>query len=376
MSWPKPEIIPLTRPDKPRRWFWICVFLTLFIITAAFLIASWGDNNYFASLSFWLIAILAPFIAGGVALSIRFYLYGLAQERFDIWQQEQGKIDNNWQDWAMSSAGIMLSYWITPNELTATKILVDRVSLPVQIDKVLPFDDDEFEYEHYFEDLFYSFVEPLSQLPDNTKIAITLYSSSESYSYFDDMIHTIYQRCKINKPYSITHHLSVGTQAEQIAEIIDNPQYEVQLIIANNLLSKGSAFLGALLLVDKPLLPKVDKSLIESNLLRPMVTTNIDEAVKQMAEIQPAIKDVSQLWCANLDKSNEIEIVKALAVHHISPDSINTLDSLAGQQTDLAYWSLLTLGNQLVKQSQQNILLATTSQGKYLFSVLTHDDLG
>jgi len=374
MSWPKPETIALKPPCKPIRWRWICLFTALFIITAIFLLMSWGDDNYFLSLSFWLLIIFVPFIIGSVALSIRFYLYGLAQERFDIWQQEQDNIDDNWQNWAMFSTSVISSYWVTPNELVAEKIISDGADLPVQIDQVLSFDSNRFEYQNYFEDLFNRFVEPLSKLPDNTRLSITLYFSPQSYCHLDDIINRAYRRCEINQPYSITHHLSTSANVGQIAEIIDNPQSDVQLIIVNNLISKGSAFLAALLLVDKQLV--VDKSTVESFLLRPMVTTNIDEAAEQMAEMQPAIKSASQLWYANLDKPKENEITKILSDHDISPDNIYSLDSIAGKQTDLAYWSLLAMGNQLVKQSQQTILLVTISQGKYLFSVLTDADLG
>ncbi|WP_392561461.1 hypothetical protein RHO12_09965 [Orbus sturtevantii] len=374
MSWPKPEIISLNPPDKPRRWFWIALFAAFFIITTLFLIASWGDNDYFSSLSFWLIAIVVPFVFGSVALSIRFYLYGLAQEHFDIWQQEQQQIDGNWQEWAMSSASIIASYWITPNALDETAILCNRVELPMQCDKVLEFDDNKPDHEHYFDELFYRFVEPINKLPDNTPIAITVYSSSQSYTALDNTIEAIYRRHKINKPYSLTHQTSAYAQLEQITDVIDTPQRAVQLIIVNNLQSKGSAFLAALLLADKQFEADADQLLVESNLLRPMVSDNIAAATQQMAEMQPGLAGVAQLWYANVDKAKQIEIAKGLSDHGVSPDGINALDSLAGQQTDLAYWSLLALGNKLVKQSQQDILLVTSSQGQYLFSVLTRAD--
>lgn len=375
--WPKPEVIPIFPPSKPLRWVWMVIFAALFIITGLFLILSWGDNHYFNSLSFWLMLILVPAIVGSVALSIRFYLYGLAQERFDIWQQEQNRVDYNWQDWAMSGTHIITSSWILPNELTATKILLDRTNLPVIIDKALEFDDDQLDYEHYFEDLFFHLASPLSSLPDHLKVVITVYSSAESFSYLDDIIYTTYRRSKIKQSHTVQHQLTPYTQIDKIIELIDNPQYDLQLLIINNLVSKGSAYFSAILMIDEQLYSEFDNPmLLESTVLRPMAHNNISVAIAQIAEMQPAILDVQQLWCANLDKQQEIEIVKQLAEHNISLESINYLDSLVGKQTDLAYWSLLSLGNQLVKQTKQTILLATSSQGDCILSVLTKNNLG
>lgn len=377
--WPKPDVIPILPPSKPKRWVWIMTFIVLFAITAIFLILSWGDENYFNSLSFWLVLIMLPATLGSVALSIRFYFYGLAQERFDIWQQEQKQVNDNWQDWAMSGTHVIASAWYTPNELTASKILLQRQNLAVQIDKVLAFGDEQRDYAHSFEDVFYQLSSPLNQLPDNIKVAITIYSSLESYSYLDDIVFKAYQQSSIKQPYTLQHQLTPTVHIEKVIDLIDNPDHTLQLLVFNNLKSSCSAFFSAILIIGEPLLSQFGSQLsieLESKIIRPMIAKDISAAIGQMAQMQPALLDVKQLWCANLNKQQEVEIVKQLAQQNISLDNINYLDSIAGKQNDLAYWSLLSLGSQLVKQSQQTLLLATSHQDECIFSVLSKDNLG
>lgn len=375
MSWSKPRITPMAPPNKPNRRFWVGSIFSLFIIMLFSLMGLLRDSRYLTSLFFWLTAIIVPLLIGCIALSIRYYVYGLAKERFDIWERESNKINDKWQDWAMSYVNIIDSYWSTPNKLTATKIISDRQNLPLQIGKVLSF-NDKLDLEYYFDDLFYNLADALNQLPGEQPILITLYSSPESYRHLDDVIYTTYHRSQINKSFSLVHQMVSRSDIEKIIKLIDNPSptAQPQLIIINDLLSKGSAFLSALLLAEPKMYAEIGQPKINIKFLRPMATDSISDAIEQMTEMQPAIKDIAQLWCANLDNKQEICIAKTLADHEISPDEINFLDSLVGQQTDLAYWSLISLGTQLVKQQQKNILLATLSQEQYLFSVLVFDN--
>lgn len=371
MPWPKPEITLINPPLKPKRLVWIAVFAVLLIITGTLLILMWSDNRYFSAVSFWVMLILVPALIGSIALSLRFYQYGIAQEHFEIWQQEQALIEDNWQEWAMRSVRVMGSYWITPNELTAASIIFDLKNLPVQIEKVLAFENDEQDDEPYFEDLFYSMAQSINQLPNCQKMTITVYSSPESYAYLDDTIAVVSRRCQIKPRYTFKQQISQHVALNDIIQLIDNPSDEPHLLIMNNLRSHGSAFLGAILIVDEQLLDPDLAQMVESHLLRPMETDDITDGIHQMVEMQPALSGVTQLWCANLDKAHEIEIAKQLAEHNISPKAIHFLDSIAGQQTDLAHWSLLALGNQLVKQTNESLLLASKSNGQFLFSVLT-----
>ncbi|XKM12791.1 hypothetical protein RCS94_07105 [Orbaceae bacterium ac157xtp] len=376
MTWPKPEVELFKLPKAPLLWVWMVGFGVTFIITAITLVLNWSDDNYLSSATFWLLLIFIPVLIVGFALSVRAYQHGLSLQRYTIWQQEQDKIDQNWQNWAMNYADIVSSYWVTPNELSSIKILFDGQNLPIQHNKILEFDRDGFEYERYFTALFYNFVDEINTLPNHINIAITIYSSTESYDGLDEVVQRVCQNCKVKNSYTISHKTTPYVQLEKINDLIDYSQDEMQILIINNLFSKESAFLVGLLLIDEEYSQQIEKLRIGSHLLRPMVTTDLPAAIKQMAKMQPAIKEVSQLWCANLDKAQEVTIAKLLSESGISPENINFLDSIAGKQSDLAYWALLALGNQLVMQTQENILLVTKSQDKFLFTVLTSQELG
>lgn len=376
--WPKPNVTTsIEPPHKPRKNVWVAIYCVLFIVTGLFLMFRWKGEDYFSSISFWLILILFPIISGSVALSARFFLYGLAQEKFDIWQQEKNRVDCNWQDWAMEGINILASYWTNPNDLTAAKVIFDRQNLAATRDVALAYNAKEFEFQYYFEELFYNIKLPLSELSDDISVSITVYSSPDSYCYLDDTIHATYKKCRIRNPYTLQHKLATHAQINKIVSLIDEPKHEIDLIIINNASSTGSAFLSAILLLNEQLITDIGaKVTIESKLLRPMFSDDIDAAISQMHEMQPAISETQQIWFANLTKEQEIKAIMQLASHNISLNHFDYLESVAGKQTDLAYWSLLSLGSQLVKHQKQTILIVTMSQEEYLLSVMTSTNLG
>ncbi|OTQ13725.1 hypothetical protein B6D11_09795, partial [Gilliamella apicola] len=156
MSWPKPRVVnPLKPPLKLHRSRWYLFFIVLSFITTILLIIIWPNESYSSQWIFWISATIIPTTITGIAVSIRLYIYGLAQEEYEIWQLEQKNIDENWKNWAMKSLVILDSYYVLPNHLTVKDIINNGVNLPSKINKSLEF-GDEFNIKIYLEEVFLS----------------------------------------------------------------------------------------------------------------------------------------------------------------------------------------------------------------------------
>ena len=154
MSWPKPKVLnPLKPPLKLHRGRWYLFFIVLSFITTILLIIIWPNESYSSQWIFWISATIIPTTITGIAVSIRLYIYGLAQEEYEIWQLEQKNIDENWKNWAMKSLVILDSYYVLPNHITVQDIFNNSVNLPTKINKSLEF-GDEFNIKIYLEEVF------------------------------------------------------------------------------------------------------------------------------------------------------------------------------------------------------------------------------
>lgn len=376
MSWPQPKVIDtLNPPGKLHRGRWLVFFIILMVITGITFALMWPNNNYLKQWTFWFGLISIPTIVSGVALSIRFYLYGLAQEEYEIWQQEQKIIQQNWQMWAMKSLIVLDSYYSLPNQITAKQILVDNSNLAVQINNSLKF-DEKLGVNQHIEDLFFSLRPFFSKLPLTEPINITMYSSDQSYSYVDDDIYNACRAAQIAQPYTFSHKMVINADIEKLVEWIDIDQKALQLVIINNTKSSNSAFLCAFLLMDKQQYRNLSVDIAKAEILRPMTTDNLQVAINQMVELQPAICQVNQLWFANLDNKQEVNITKQLADLNISPEQMYKLGSLVGNQNELSYWLSLALACEMVTETKQTNLITAMSQNQWLFSVVTAVNLG
>lgn len=371
MTWSKPEAILINPPNKPTTWIWLVFFIVLFLLTALILIFYWPNNSYFNQVTFWLAVIFIPSIIGGITLSIRFYIYGLAWEHYDIWQQEQKKIDNNWQLWAMQSVNVLGSYLITPNQLTAENI----PNIPVEVGNALNFGDD-LDYPSYFQGLFSAIQNPLSALPATMPVNITVLSPTKVYEQLDNDIETVYRGLEIEQPYTISPHVVSETNIALLVESIENSNSTLQLIIIDNILSSGSAFFCAFLLINKAVYQEL--TMMETaklQIFRPMITKDIVTSIEQMRVMQPVINDTKQLLFANMDKKQEAIVAQQLAEQKISPDNIYSLDNWVGKPTFLSYWLLLALGCEMVMQTKQHgLIVSIDNQNNLLFSVITTTD--
>ncbi|WP_294613270.1 hypothetical protein [uncultured Gilliamella sp.] len=371
MSWPKPNMINTLKPPvKLHGNRWVVFFIVLIIITGILLAFMWTDNDYFSQWKFWVSVLFISTVISGVALSIRLYLYGLAQEEYEIWKQEQNNIEQNWQMWAMQSLVVLDSHYIVPNKITAKELIFDSDNISVQVNNSLTF-DDQSTFKNLAEDLFFSLRQVLSNLPAKEPINITIYSSSESYSYIDEEINHAYQSAKISQPYKLTHQIVSRAENEKLIQWIDNPQSALQLIIINNTISSGSAFLCAFLLTDKEHYQNLDIDIAKCEILRPMITDDLLVGINQMNDIQPAIHQINQLWFANMSNQQEVNLTKLLADLQISPEQIYKLESLLGNQTELSYWLSLAMGCDMITQTKQNNLITAMSRNQWLFSVVT-----
>lgn len=371
MSWPKPNVINTLKPPvKIHRGRWVLFFIILILITAILLALMWPDNNFISQWTFWVGVLFIPTVISGIVVSVRLYLYGLAQEEYEIWEQEQNHIEHNWQEWAMQSLMVLDSFYKVPNQISTQKLLLDSPNQIVQLNNSLIF-DEKYTFKDYAEDLLFSLREVLSAIPKTEVIDITVYSSPESFTYIDDDINNAYRSAEILQPYKLYHQIVSRTNIEKLAELYDTPQSSLQLIVINNFISSGSAFLCAFLLTDKQHYQDLAIDIAKSEILRPMITDNLLTGVNQMVEMQPAINDVKQLWFANLNAEQEVDINKLLADQKISPDQLYKLESIVGNQTELSYWLSLALGCEMITQTQKNNLITAMSQNQWLFSVVT-----
>ena len=371
MSWPKPKVIDTLKPPvKLHLGRWFLFFIVLIFITGIILALMWPNNDYSKQWTFWAGTIFIPSMIGGIAIGIRFYLYGLAQEEYEIWQHEQKHIAQNWQAWAMKSLVVLDSYYHLPNQISIQQLFSGSADLENQINKSLAFNNTVEFYTH-IEDLFFSIRHKLSIIPVTERINITMYSSSDAYNYTNDDIYRAYSAAKIVQPYTITRQTITSANLDKLTEWIDSTPTDLQLVIINNTISSGTAFLCAFLLMDKQHYLDLAIDIARSEILRPMVTDDLSIGINQMVEIQPAINQINQLWINNLDFKQEVNITKHLAELNISPEQIYKLESLAGNQTELSYWLSLALGCEMITKTKQNNLIAAKSQNQWLFSVVT-----
>ena len=370
MSWPKPRVVnPLKPPLKLHRSRWYLFFIVLSFITTILLILIWPNENYGSQWIFWLFATIIPTIITGIAVSIRLYLYGLAQEEYEIWQLEQKNIEENWQNWAMKSLVILDSYYILPNHLTVQDILSNIENLPTEVNKSLEF-DDEFNIKIYLEEVFLSLRKLLHELPEKEIININIYTSFESNVLLEEDINNAYQTAQLPWKYNLTQHISDNVNAEILQEMIDDSQTSLQLVIINNTISLNSAFLCAFLGTSKQHYQNLGINSAKVEILRPMIATELDNAIGQMIDMQHAIKQVKQVWFTNVEKKQQVEILTLLADQKISLDNQINLDSFIGNQTGLSYWLSLAMGCEMVMLTNQNNLMTAYSHNKWLLSNL------
>ena len=370
MSWPKPKVLnPLKPPLKLHRGRWYLFCIVLSFITTILLIIIWPNESYGSQWIFWISATIIPTTITGIAVSIRLYIYGLAQEEYEIWQLEQKNIDENWKNWAMKSLVILDSYYVLPNHLTVQDILNNSVNLPTKINKSLEF-GDQFNIKIYLEEVFLSLSKLLPELSEKETININIYTSLESSPLLEEDINNAYQTAKLPWKYKLSQHISDNVNAEILQEMIDDSQTSLQLVIINNTISLNSAFLCAFLGTSKQHYQDLGINSAKVEILRPMVATELDNAIGQMIDMQHAIKQVKQVWFTNVQKKQQVEILTLLADQKISLDNQINLDSFIGNQTGLSYWLSLAMGCEMVMLTNQNNLMTAYSHNKWLLSNL------
>ncbi|MCO6546533.1 MAG: hypothetical protein J6583_01985 [Gilliamella sp.] len=371
MSWPKPIIIDtLKAPKALHRGWWLFFFIILILISSIVLALLWTDNNYFLQWQFWLSIILISTVIESIALSIRLYLYGLAQEEYELWLHEQKNVEQNWQNWAMQSLVVLDSLYVLPNELKLKDLLTNNPDATSKINKSLAF-EEKFDLIESIESLFLSMRDVLSQLPIKEPINVIVYSSPESYNLIENKFNDVCGSVKIAQPYTVSHHVMNHSDIDKLNEWIDSSQSVIHLIIINNANSSGTAFLCAFLLMDKAYYQDLAIDIAKIEILRPMITSDMPLGVQQMAEIQPAIHQIKQLWFSNLDNKKQVDVTKQLAEWNISPEQMYQLESIVGNQTDFSFWLSLALTCETVIQTKKNNLIAAINQNQWLLSVVT-----
>ncbi|MWP47364.1 hypothetical protein [Gilliamella sp. Pas-s27] len=371
MSWPKPTIIDAIKAPKPlHAGRWLCFFIILALITSVILALIWSDKNYFSQWAFWFSIVFISIAIGSIAISVRLYLYGLAQEKYEIWQHEQKHIEQNWQEWAMQSLIILDSFYVLPNQLDLNDIWENNESFTSRINKSLAF-DSTFDLSKNIENLFFSMRDMLLLLPTKDPINVTVYSLPESYGLIEKDINDAYRSAKITQPYVFSHHIIADVDIDKLMELIDSSKSSIELIIINNTASSEGAFLCSFLLIDKVYYQDLAINIGKSEVLRPMITSDMPLGVQQMVEMQSKIHQVKQLFLANLDNNQRLNIIKQLAEQKISLELICQLENYVGNQQKASYWLTLALACDITTKTKQNNLIAVMQQNRWLLSVVT-----
>lgn len=370
MSWSKPNVSNIAKPPAKLHWRTWGMFITLlFFITSFILARLWPDSSYSSQWTYWVGSTLITLIIGGIAFSIRIYFYGLAQEEYNIWQQEQKNIEQNWQKWAMQSLVVLDSFYVLPNQVTANKILNNGSNISAEVNKSLTF-NDKFDTAHYIEDLFVSMRSVLNKLPKTESINITVYSSQHADICIENTISQAYQKIGIKQRYSLSQKIENEIDVEQLTKWVDATEPELELIIVDNTKSQSSSFLTAFLLVKKSHYQDMGIDIAQVEILRPMFTSDLQLAFQQMVDMQPVIKQVNQLWLANLTNKQEKEVLINLSKNHIELEDVNKLQRIGGNQDELSYWLALALGCESVIASHKNNLITSITQNQWLSSVI------
>ncbi|MCT6868173.1 MAG: hypothetical protein M3Z63_08805, partial [Gilliamella apicola] len=163
---------------------------------------------------------------------------------------------------------------------------------------------------------------------------------------------------------------------EILQEMIDDSQASLQLVIINNTISSNSAFLCAFLATSKQHCQDLGINSAKVEILRPMIATELDNAINQMIDMQQAIKQVKQLWFANMDNKQQTEITTLLSHQKISPTNLVKLERFIGNQNVLSFWLSLAMGCEMVMLTNQNNLMTAYSHNKWLLSILTGSTSG
>ncbi|OTQ13974.1 hypothetical protein B6D11_09355, partial [Gilliamella apicola] len=229
---------------------------------------------------------------------------------------------------------------------------------------------DEFNIKIYLEEVFLSLSKLLPELSEKETININIYTSLESSPLLEEDINNAYQTAKLPWKYKLSQHISDNVNAEILQEMIDDSQTSLQLVIINNTISLNSAFLCAFLGTSKQHYQDLGINSAKVEILRPMVATELDNAIGQMIDMQHAIKQVKQVWFTNVEKKQQVEILTLLADQKISLDNQINLDSFIGNQTGLSYWLSLAMGCEMVMLTNQNNLMTAYSHNKWLLSNL------
>ena len=201
-------------------------------------------------------------------------------------------------------------------------------------------------------------------LPEKETINITIYTSFESNVLLEEDINNAYQTAQLPWKYKLTQHISDNVNVEILQEMIDDSQASLQLVIINNTISSNSAFLCAFLATSKQHCQDLGINSAKVEILRPMIATELDNAINQMIDMQQAIKQVKQLWFANMDNKQQTEITTLLSHQKISPTNLVKLERFIGNQNVLSFWLSLAMGCEMVMLTNQNNLMTAYKIGR------------
>lgn len=370
MTWPKPDIPIILKTNKPKIVNWALGFLLYIFL--AFTLVWFNLNNEKLGLEFFVymfIFILLFFLM----LAVRVYYYLIiAHEGQKYWTNEVEKVHGRWQEWANESIGVVDSYFLTPQKITAKSIFT--ASVDIYKDEVLTFSDDEYSLH----DLLQHLNKILSQLPD-VKLTTTLIANQ---STLDNVL--LVNDIELMLEEQLARYMKTPlcikdcVDNQLVNTLIDNQDEmdTLQLLLVYNLDDPNSSdFIGYFLF--SPRRVAIDYQIkLRGSVLRLMITDELDKAVTQMLEMQPTVMLIRNIWLSqdhHIINHGLVLLLQKLSTQNadnvVLPEQ-HKLSLYQGLSSSLSYWLALHFACDWVEKEQTVELVMGQLENNTLFNIV------
>ena len=99
----------------------VLIFICLFSLTIFVTPVNISNNT----LLLMILSGISVFIKA-ILFSIRLFIYGLAEEKVKVWDEQIKSQDKQWQKWSMQSLAVLNSVVITPHNLSVDNLLKNK----------------------------------------------------------------------------------------------------------------------------------------------------------------------------------------------------------------------------------------------------------
>lgn len=369
MSWPIKTLPATALPKKPNWRYWGVIYLILLLVvgTVQLLIAE------YQAVVFWLTLLTISSLAFATLLGIRFYFYGIACDRKQIWDQERQLLKEKWQQWATEPLYLLGSVTMTANDLSSSQLLApeQRSELEGCLGIPLKFQDNDplLLIRTLLRELERSIILNIDSRP--LEIMLLIDESDESSQLIGVLITDEFKQRFPQVEFSF-HYQSVGASPTTIFEqFVEDTHQSLKLIIIYCVSTEmqTSDFVAALLLANYQ---TEDDCAV--TLLRPMLTDSIDQGLKMLFEMQSPVKNSHALWIAHMHSERVTAITQLLDELGviIKPDHLYLMDNWLGVTHAGYYWLLLAIVTEATLFTGKTQLLSCEIAGQALINVIDY----